>query len=66
MHMSVPTYFVVWCQREWISNETVLESLHFSDFRCLVLNGVIVVDYTNAAQHSHIDSHVGFSYSVHW
>ena len=43
-----------------VGDETVFELLHFADHVGLLLNGAVVVNYTNTTIQSHVNCHVGF------
>ena len=55
----------LWRDNDWIGDEAVLESLDLADHLCLVCDGAVVVDDTDATQESHVDRHVMLGHSVH-
>jgi hypothetical protein len=48
-----------------VKDEAVLVTLDLADHLSLLLNRAVVVDHTNAAKKSHVDSHVGLGDGVH-
>lgn len=52
-------------ENDRVQDETVLVSLDLSDHLGLILRGTIMVDDTQTAQKSHVNSHVVLSDSVH-